>query len=330
MKKRMISGIKPTGSVTLGNYLGAIKPFVSYQDEYDLSVFIADLHALTIHQNPEELRENTENLIAIYLAAGLDTSKVTIFKQSDVPAHNQLEWVLTCNTQLPELTKMPQYKNFVERHPGEAVPSGMLLYPSLMNADILLYDADYVPVGVDQKPHVDLTRDIAERFNKIYGTTFTMPQAVLAKTGAKIMSLSDPTKKMSKSESDKGTIYLLEDVEIARKKIMKALTDCEGKVYYDPINKPGVSNLLNIYCAITGHTIEEAEDEFKDIENYGVFKRAVADVVCNELTKIQENVNRLKNEDRCRLVAALLIGKAYATGLANSKIEEVYQKIGLI
>ena len=205
MKKRMISGIKPTGAVTLGNYLGAIKPFVSYQDEYDLNLFIADLHALTIYQDPKELRENTDNLIAIYLAAGLDPSKVKIFKQSDVPAHNQLEWVLTCNTQLPELTKMPQYKNFVERHPGESVPSGMLMYPSLMNADILLYDADYVPVGVDQKPHVDLTRDIAERFNKIYGTTFTMPQAVLAKTGAKIMSLSDPTKKMSKSESDKGT-----------------------------------------------------------------------------------------------------------------------------
>lgn len=329
MKKRMISGIKPTGAVTLGNYLGAIKPFVSYQDEYDLNLFIADLHALTIYQEPKELRENTDNLIAIYLAAGLDPSKVKIFKQSDVPAHNQLEWVLTCSTQLPELTKMPQYKNFVERHPGESVPAGMLLYPSLMNADILLYDADYVPVGIDQKPHVDLTRDIAERFNKIYGATFTMPQAVLAKTGAKIMSLSDPTKKMSKSESDKGTIYLLEDVGIARKKIMKALTDCDDKVYYDPIKKPGVSNLLNIYCAITGCAIEAAEAEFKNVENYGAFKRAVADVVCNEMLKIQESVNRLKNEENHKLIETLRAGKEYATGLANSKIEEVYQKIGL-
>ena len=166
----ILSGIKPTGQLTLGNYIGAIKNFAKVQNEGEAFLFIADLHALTIHQNPEELRENTENLIAIYLAAGLDRDKVYIFKQSDVPAHNQLEWILTCNTQLPELTKMPQYKNFAEKHKNEAMPTGMLMYPSLMNADILLYDADYVPVGIDQKPHVDLTRDIAERFNKLYGT----------------------------------------------------------------------------------------------------------------------------------------------------------------
>lgn len=326
---RMISGIKPTGDITLGNYLGAIKPFVEYQNEYNLMVFVADLHALTIYQDPEKLRENIDKLIAIYLAAGLDRDKVYIFRQSKVPAHSQLEWILTCNTQLSDLTKMPQYKNYLEKHKGEATPTGMLMYPSLMNADILLYDADYVPVGIDQKPHVDLTRDIAEQFNKRYGETFKLPEAVIAKTGAKIMSLSDPTKKMSKSESDKGTIYLLEDVEIARKKIMKAVTDCEDKVYYDPEKKPGISNLLTIYCALTDKEIKEAEAEFKDIENYGVFKRAVADVVCNELSNIQKAVNLYLNEYSYLVHATLMIGESLANELAKTKIREVYQKIGL-
>lgn len=327
-KKRMISGIKPTAIPTLGNYLGAIKPFVSYQDEYDLNLFIADLHALTIYQDPKELRENTDNLIAIYLAVGLDPSKVKIFKQSDIPAHNQLEWVLTCNTQLPELTKMPQYKNFVERHPGESVPAGMLLYPSLMNADILLYDADYVPVGVDQKPHVDLTRDIAERFNKIYGATFTMPQAVLAKTGAKIMSLSNPTRKMSKSESDNGTIYLLDDIEISKKKIMKALTDSENKFYYDPENKPGLSNLINIYAALAGITVDDVVNLFKDTENYGAFKRALCELLEAELVPLQQKVAEIKETKSYKEVLAE--GAAFATEIARKKLIDVYTKIGLI
>lgn len=326
--KRMLSGIKPTGNLTLGNYLGAIKPFVSYQDEYELFVFIADLHALTIHIEPDILRQNIKDLVSIYLAAGLDPRKTAIFKQSECPMHSQLEWILTCNTQLPELTKMPQYKNWLDKHKNEAVPTGMLMYPSLMNADILLYDADYVPVGVDQKPHVDLTRDIAERFNKIYGDTFKLPEAVIAKSGAKIMSLSDPTKKMSKSESDKGTIYLLEDVEITRKKIMKAVTDCENKAYYDPENKPGISNLLNIYCAVTGSTIDVAEDEFKNIDNYGVFKKAVADVVCNELLTLQENVKAIQNSELIDF--ALVDGWERAITIADAKLEQVYKAIGLI
>lgn len=322
--KRMISGIKPTGSVHLGNFLGAIKPFVSYQDDYELYVFIADLHALTLPIDPNELRENTKNLLKIYIAAGLD--KATIFKQSDLPQHSQLEWILTCNTVLGEFTKMPQYKNYVESHKGQAVPSGMLMYPSLMNADILLYDADYVPCGIDQKPHVDLTRDVADKFNKRYGEVFKLPEAVIARTGAKIMSLSDPTKKMSKSESDKGTIYLLEDIEITRKKIMKAVTDSEGKVYYNPDTKPGLSNLMTIYSVLTDMSFEEIEAKYKDTSNYGVFKKDLADIVCAEMLTIQQKVNSISDEE---LRALLCEGYFIANSQANIRLNKVYTAIGL-
>ena len=328
--EKMISGIKPTGKITLGNYLGAIKPFVEYQDKYDLSVFIANLHSLTIHIDPDELRSNTDDLISIYLAAGLDPEKVILFKQSDILEHNALEWVLTCNTNLSELTKMPQYKNYLEKNKGKATPSGMLLYPSLMNADILLYEADYVPVGIDQKPHVDLTRDIAEQFNRKYNSdVFKLPKAILTKVGAKIMSLSDPTKKMSKSESDKGTIYLLDDIEVTRKKIMKAKTDGEDKVYYDPINKPGVSNLLVIYASLKNISIEEAVDEFKDISNYGEFKRAVSNLVCEELIKIQNKVSEIK-ENKGYIEDILEAGRKKAKEKASTKLTQIYKLIGIM
>ena len=322
--KRMISGIKPTGKVHLGNYIGAIKPFITYQNDYDLFVFIADLHALTLPIDPQELKQNTIDLIKIYLASGL--TNATIFKQSELPQHTQLEWVLTCNTVLGEFTKMPQYKNYIDAHKGQAVPTGMLLYPSLMNADILLYDADYVPCGIDQKPHVDLTRDVAEKFNKRYGNIFKLPEAVVARTGAKIMSLSNPSKKMSKSESDKGTIYLLEDVEITRKKIMKALTDSEGKVYYNPETKPGISNLMTIYSVLTNMSYEEIENKYKDITNYGIFKKDLADIVCNELKNLQEKVNMISDED---LNDILHKGYYIANSQANIRINNVYTAIGL-
>lgn len=325
--KRMLSGIKPTGGVTLGNYLGAIKPFVGYQDNYEMYIFIADLHALTVYQNPVELKQNTEDLIAIYLAAGLDPKKVCLFKQSDIPEHSQLEWILTCNTQLSELTKMPQYKKWCEVHKNEAVPAGMLLYPSLMNADILLYDADYIPVGIDQKPHVDLTRDIGDRFNKIYGNTFKLPEAILASCGAKIMSLSDPTKKMSKSESDIGTIYLLDSEEIIRKKIKRAITDSECKIYYDPIKKPGISNLLTILSCLSGKSIQELENLYKDETNYGKLKSDVADFVCAEIDKIQAKIKAVKQSNIINDI--ITEGALKAKIQAENKLLTVYNKIGL-
>lgn len=325
---RMISGIKPTGALTLGNYIGAIKEFVKYQDEYDLFVFIADLHALTVYNNPEKLRENTNNLIATYLAAGLNPQKVNIFKQSDIAAHNQLEWVLTCNTKLNDLFCMPQYLAYKEsRGKDEAPISGMLLYPSLMNSDILLYDAKYVPVGEDQRPHVNLTRDVADAFNKRYGETFVLPQALLAKQGAKIMSLSDPTKKMSKSESDKGTIYLLDDEETIRRKLKKATADGEGKIYYNPETKPGISNLLVIMSSLSGKSISDLEDYYKDKPDYGKFKSDVADVVWTELSKLQTKIKEIKNSNLVETV--LESGFCNAVAIANDKIEEVYKKIGL-
>ena len=328
-KKRMISGIKPTGKITLGNYLGAIKQFIKYQDEYDLWVFIADLHALTLPIDPKELRENTANLAAVYIAAGLDPNKTVLFKQSSIHyGATQLSWILTCNTALGELTKMPQYKNYCENHLGEGIPTGMLMYPSLMSADILLYDTDLVPVGADQMSHVDLCRDMAEKFNKRFPGTFKLPSGVLSKTTSKIMSLSNPARKMSKSESDKGTIYLLDDIEISKKKIMKALTDSENKFYYDPENKPGLSNLINIYAALADITVDDVVNLFKDAENYGVFKRALCELLEAELVPLQQKVAKIKETQSYKEVLAA--GAAFATEIARKKLIDVYTKIGLM
>ena len=235
--KRMLSGIKPTGGLTLGNYIGAISQFIKYQDEYEMYVFIANLHSITVAQDPKELRQNTKDLIALYLAAGLDPQKVTLFLQSDISAHAELGWILTCHSYMGELQRMTQYKDKTAK--GETnITAGLFTYPSLMAADILLYDADYVPVGIDQKQHVELTRNIAERFNNKYGETFIIPEPVIPKVGAKIMSLQDPTKKMSKSdETTKGAIYLLDEPAVARKKIMSAVTDSIGIIRYDEVNQ---------------------------------------------------------------------------------------------
>ena len=328
-KKRMISGIKPTGKITLGNYLGAIKQFIKYQDEYDLWVFIADLHALTLPIDPKELRENTANLAAVYIAAGLDPNKTVLFKQSSIHyGATQLSWILTCNTALGELTKMPQYKNYCENHLGEGIPTGMLMYPSLMSADILLYDADYVPVGIDQKSHVDLCRDMAEKFNKHYPHSFKLPEAIIPAVGAKIMSLSNPTKKMSKSESDKGTIYILDDIEISKKKIMKSITDSENKVYYDPENKPGISNLLTIYSCLSGEKISVIEDRYKNIENYGIFKRDLCNLLEAELKPLQEKVSSLLKEGTLRGI--LSEGASKARNYASRKLSDIYFATGLL
>ena len=326
--KRMISGIKPTGKISIGNFLGAIKQFIKNQDEYELLVFIADLHALTLPIEPNDLRQNIIDLVCIYLACGLDPKKCKIFRQSEVIGHNDLSWVLTCNTTLGELTKMPQYKNYIAEHGDKGIPAGMLMYPSLMSADILLYDADLVPVGADQMSHVDLCRDMAEKFNKRFPGTFKLPSGVLSKTTSKIMSLSNPTRKMSKSESDKGTIYLLDPIEISKKKIMKALTDSENKFYYDPENKPGLSNLINIYAALADITVDDVVNLFKDAENYGVFKRALCELLEAELVPLQQKVAEIKETQSYKEVLAE--GAAFATEITRKKMIDVYTKIGLM
>lgn len=327
VKKRMLSGIKPTGKLTLGNYIGAIKQFISYQDEYEMFVFIADLHALTLPIDPKELRDNTKDLISIYLACGLDPNKVVLFKQSDVHEHAELGYIMACNSNMGELFRMTQYKDKTAKMgSNESIPTGIFIYPALMAADIVLYDPDYVPVGIDQKQHVELTRDIAMRFNSHYSKTFKIPEPVVPKNGAKIGSLSNPLKKMSKSESEKGTIYLLEDLAIIRKKIMSAVTDSDTKVYYDEVNKPGISNLLTIMSALTNRSINDLENEFKDC-NYGTFKKAVADVVCNELEALQNKVKEIKNSGIIDKV--LEEGAAKASIVARKKLAKVYRKVGL-
>ena len=242
--ERMLSGIKPTGKLTLGNYIGALSNFVKLQEEYEMMVFIANLHAITVGIDPNELKENTRDMAALYIACGLDPNRAIIFNQSDVLEHAYLGYVMACNSYMGELSRMTQYKDKTSKLKNESIPTGLFIYPTLMAADIVLYDPKYVPVGEDQKQHVELTRDIAIRFNHKYGDTFVVPTPVVPKVGAKIKSLTDPTKKMSKSEvdGDKGCIYLLDDVKVARKKIMCAVTDSDNLVKYDVENKPGISN----------------------------------------------------------------------------------------
>ncbi len=325
--KRLVSGIKPTGQLTLGNYIGAIKQFIKYQDEYEMYVFIADLHALTLPIEAKELRNNVKNLIAVYLACGLDPKKVTLFRQSDVPMHAELGFIMTFNSYIGELSRMTQYKDKVSKiASNEAIPTGIFIYPTLMAADILLYDADYVPVGIDQKQHVELTRDLAIRFNSRYSDTFKIPEPLTPKIGSKINSLSNPLKKMSKSESDKGTIYLLEDLAIIRKKIMSAVTDSGNEIIYDPVNKPGISNLITIMSALTNKSIENVVNECQN-DNYGVFKKKVADVVVNELSLLQSKVNDIQKSGIIENI--LQEGSYKAIYEARKKLNKVYRKVGL-
>lgn len=326
-KKRMLSGIKPTGKLTLGNYIGAIKQFISYQDEYEMFIFIADLHALTLPIDPVELRKNTKDLISIYLACGLDPQKVVLFKQSDVHEHAELGYIMTTQTIMGELSRMTQYKDKTEKYTEKgAIPTGIFIYPALMAADILLYDADYVPVGIDQKQHVELTRDLAEKFNARYSFTFKLPEPLMAKSGAKINSLSNPLKKMSKSESDKGTIYLLDDVNLSRKKIMSAVTDSGSEIIYDMENKPGISNLLTILSVLTNTSIQALEEKYKG-QGYGTFKKDVADAVVSELTSLQQKVKEIQNSGIIDTI--LNEGAMKASRIAQKKLQKVYRKVGL-
>jgi len=325
-EKRILTGLQPTGVLTLGNYIGAIKQVVKYQEEYEDSfIFIADMHAITVPQNAEELSKNIKSLLAMYIACGVNPKKNKIYLQSENEYHANVSWILECNTYYGELSRMTQFKDKSKKN--QNFTSGLLTYPVLMAADILIYDTDYVPVGIDQKQHVEITRDIAERFNKKYGQTFKMPEALITTEGKKIMDLIEPTKKMSKSsENQNGVIRLLDDPEIMRKKIMKATTDSEMLVKYDLENKPGVSNLLTIYAVLKNITIEEAEKEFED-SKYGEFKKAVADVVVKEFTEIQKRYNEILNSEI--LDEILDEGKEYTKKIAKAKYEEMKSKVGL-
>lgn len=323
--KRMLSAVKPTGRLTLGNYIGAIRQFVEYQDEYEMFIFVANQHAITIPTNPVELRQNTKDLIALYMACGLDPAKCTLFLQSDVDAHVKLGWVLTCMTYMGELQRMTQYKDKTAK--GETgITDGLFTYPCLMAADILLYDPDYVPVGQDQTQHVELCRDLAERFNNRYSDTFKLPQPLAPKIGKKIFSLQDPTKKMSKSEDNpKGTIDLLDDPAVARKKIMSAVTDSIGIIQYDPENQPGLANLLTIQSTLTHESIDSIVERYQG-KGYGELKKEIGQTVFDFLTDLQAKYKEIMNSKVIDDV--LKQGAEKANYIANKKIRKVYKKIG--
>lgn len=293
--KKILTGLQPTGVITLGNYIGAIKQMTEVDDKTENYIFVADMHAITVNQDPKELRKNIKSLIALYLACGIDPEKNVIYIQSDNPYIANISWMLECNTYYGELSRMTQFKDKSKKNAN--FTSGLLTYPVLMAADILAMGIDLVPVGIDQKQHVELARDIAIRFNNKYGETFKIPEPLIKEAGTKIMDLQNPTKKMSKSsESEKGVIRLLDDVNSARKKIMSATTDSEMKIKYDPENKPGISNLINIYRSLTNKTIDEVEEEFKE-SNYGTFKTKVADEVVILLKNIQSKYHNFLNSD---------------------------------
>ena len=325
--KRMLSGIKPTGQLHLGNYIGALRHFVENQEEYEMIAFIANLHCITVPQDPDELRKNLRDCVALYLACGLDPKKSTIFLQTDVMEHAQLGFIINCHTYLGELNRMTQFKD--KQAKGEKnLSGGLYTYPALMAADILIYDADYVPVGEDQKQHVELCRDVAIRMNNRYGELFRVPEPAVPKVGARIMSLSDPSKKMSKSDTlgDKGCIYLLDPMPKARKKIMSAKTDSLGIVHFDPENQPGISNLMQILSSLTGESMDAIEKEFEG-KGYGDFKKAVANAVCDTLEKIQTRYNEILESDI--IDTTLREGAEKARAMASKKLDQVQRAIGM-
>lgn len=327
--KKLLSGVKPTGVPTLGNYLGAMKKFADLQKEMkdcEFIFFVADQHALTTPQIPKELKQNIRNVAALYLACGLNEENLTLFIQSEVPAHIQLSGILESISYIGELERMTQYKDKKKKQ-VEGVSSALFTYPVLMAADILLYDVDYVPVGDDQKQHLELCRTIATRFNNRFGNTFTVPEGITPKVGARIMDLQTPTKKMDKSAEDsKGCIYLLEPVNSAMKKIKSAITDSEAIVRYDKTNKPGISNLMTIYSSLTNYSYKKIEKLYEG-KGYGDFKSDLAEIVGKELTQIQTKYNEIISSEK--LNTLLDKGRDRAIMLGNRKIAKVYKKIGL-
>lgn len=326
MKKRVLSGIKPTGNLTLGNYLGALKHFVEYQNEHEVFIFIADLHALTLPIEPEVLRKTTRDIVAFYLASNLDPSKTTIFLQSQVSEHSELNAILQNYLYIGELNRMTQFKDLSLKMKQSAIGLGLFAYPVLMASDILLYDAQIVPVGEDQKQHVELTRDLVDRFNKRYGNILVMPEPVISKVGARIMSLSNPLVKMSKSDP-KGDVFLLDDLKVIEKKIMSAVTDSFDEVKYDVKNKPGISNLISIYAAIENMPIKDVEEKFKG-SRYGEFKKAVALSVTNELGPFKKRYEEIINSSI--IEETLAKGALKAKKIAKETLTRVQKAVGLL
>lgn len=327
-KKVMLSGIQPSGDLHLGNYLGAVKNWAELADEFDCYYFMADLHSITVRQDPKELRRRSVTQLAQYIACGLDPEKNTLFLQSHVHEHAELGWILNCYTMFGELSRMTQFKDKSAKH-QDNINGGLFTYPSLMAADILLYQADYVPVGEDQKQHCELTRDIAIRFNNIYGETFKVPEPYIPKVGARVMGLSTPTAKMSKSDPT-GCVFLMDKPEEIARKFKRAITDSdtENCIRYDPENKPGVANLMSIYASVTGRTFAETEKEF-DGQGYGAFKPAVGDAVIEALRPIRENAERMIAE-KVYLQDVYTKGAEKASAIARRTLRKVYKKVGFV
>lgn len=324
-KKVLFSGMQATGNLTLGNYLGALKNWLTLSDEYECFYSVVDEHSITVRQNPAELRKRARNLLTLYIAAGLDPKKNCIYYQSHVSAHAELSWILSCYTYMGELSRMTQFKDKSAKH-ADNINAGLFTYPVLMAADILLYQADVVPVGVDQMQHLELTRNIAERFNHIYGDVFTVPEAYIGKVGAKIMSLQDPSKKMSKSDENiNGSIYLMDDPDTIMRKCKRAVTDCEATICYRD-EQPGLKNLINIYSACTGNTPEETVKEFEG-KGYGDFKIAVGEAVISVLKPLQEEFARL-SKDKAYIDSIIKENAEKANYYASKTLRKVQKKVG--
>ena len=328
VKKTLLSGIQPSGNLHLGNYLGAVKNWAALPDEFNCFYFMADLHTLTVRQNPAELRRRSTTQLAQYIACGLDPEKNVLFLQSHVHEHAELGWILNCYTMFGELSRMTQFKDKCAKN-ADNINGGLFTYPSLMAADILLYQADYVPVGEDQKQHCELTRDIANRFNNLYGETFKVPEPYIPKVGARIMSLGNPTSKMSKSDPT-GCVFLTDSPEEIARKFKRAITDSDTErcVRYDPENKPGVANLMNIYASVTGKSFDEIESEFAG-KGYGVFKPAVGDAVIETLRPIREEAERIL-ADKAYLKQVYTDGAMKASSVARKTLRKVYKRVGLV
>ena len=324
-KKSLFSGMQATGTLTLGNYLGALKNWVNFQDEYETFYCVVDMHSITVRQDPAELRKRARALLTLYIAAGLNPEKNCIYYQSHVSAHAELSWILNCFTYMGELNRMTQFKDKSSKH-ADNINSGLFTYPVLMAADILLFQSDIVPVGVDQKQHIELTRDLAERFNGIYGDVFTIPEPYLGKQGAKIMSLQEPEKKMSKSdENPNASIFLMDDPDAIRRKFKRAVTDSDNSVHYSD-DKPGIKNLIDIYCIATGKNVAETEREFAS-SGYGDFKSAVGEAVVQVLKPIQDEFRRLE-KDKSYIDGIIKTNAEKANYYATKTLRKAQKKVG--
>ncbi len=325
-RKRVFSGIQPTGTLTLGNYIGALRNFPILQQEYDCVYSVVDMHAITVRQDPAALRKACLKMMSLYLAVGLDPEKTLIYFQSHVSGHAELGWILDCFTYMGELNRMTQFKDKSAKH-ADNINAGLFTYPVLMAADILLYQTDLVPIGADQKQHLELARDIAQRFNAVYGDVFVVPDGFFQKVGARVMSLQEPTKKMSKSDPEETYIAMLDDKDTIRRKIKRAVTDSEADVRFDPENKPGISNLMSILSVLSGMSLEEITSVY-GTSGYGRFKDAVAESVIEALTPIQERYNQIIT-DKAYLQKVMTEGAEKASYISRKTLGKVRRKVGL-